>query len=94
MLRRHIVVASWYGHGLFIVYGMFAGFYYGGFGGVQFFSDMFLLDYLGKLPTLLGAVCGVFIGLVCVWAICVVAAGAVGVLVYWVRYRSLPLPPQ
>ncbi|MBN2082913.1 hypothetical protein JW859_12010 [bacterium] len=90
VLRRHIVVGSWFGHMLFVVWGMFFGFSYGGFGGMRFFTDMYLLDQLGSFSSLIGVLFGTFIGVVCVWAICVIVGAFGGALVYWFKFRSFP----
>jgi hypothetical protein len=91
-LRHHMLAGSWVGNLLFLVNGVFFGFYYGGFGGMEFFSDMWLLDRTGAFADMLGAVLGIFIGLLCVWAILVIAGAACGTFVYWFRYRSFPTP--
>jgi hypothetical protein len=94
LLRRYLLTGSWIGTGVFVLYGIFAGASYGGFGGVQFFTDMFLLDYFGRLSALAGMVMGVFIGLVCVWAICVILGAAIGSLVYYLKFKSFPAPQE
>ena len=93
-LRRHLIVGSWFGHVLFLVYGIFLGFSYGGLGGIQFFSNLFLFEQLGSWASLLGMLMGIFIGLVCVWTICVICSALVGGLVYWTKYRSFPAKPK
>lgn len=92
LLRRYIYIGSWFGLAVFIIYGLWAGVSYGGFGGIQFFTDMFLLDELGSLSPLVGVVLGVFIALVCVWAICVILGAFVGALVYRFKFKSFPMP--
>lgn len=94
VLRRYLIIGSWFGHGLMIVYGIFFGLSYGGFGGIQFFTNMFLLEHTGLFSAVLGLILGTFIGLVCVWAICVIFAAALSLLFYWLRFRSFPTPPE
>jgi hypothetical protein len=94
LLRRYLVTGSWIGMAVFVLYGIFAGVSYGGFGGIQFFTDMFLLDYLGRLSALAGVIMGIFIGVVCVWAICVIFGAAIGALVYYIKYKSFPAPQE
>jgi len=94
LLRRHIVVGSWFGHALFFFYGILYGMAYGTVGGLMFFNDMYLIDLLGSLQTIIGIVFGSFIGLVCVWAICVILGAFIGTLVYWFKYRSFPVPTR
>lgn len=91
LLRRHLIVGSWFGHLLFILYGILYGASYGVVGGIGFFKDMYLLDQLGTFNTFMGIVCGAFIGLVCVWAICAILGSVVGSMVYWFKYRSFPM---
>lgn len=93
-LRRHLIVGSWIGHAVFLVYGIFLGFSYGGLGGIQFFSSLYLFEQLGSWAALLGMLMGIFIGLVCVWAICVILSAMVGGFVYWAKYRSFPTKPK
>ena len=90
-LRRHIVIGSWLGHTIFLTYGIFYGISYGVVGGIGFFADMYLIDQLGSLPTLIGMVFGAFIGLICVWALCVLIASFGGALVYLLKYKSFPV---
>ena len=92
LLRRHLVVGSWFGHLLFLLYGVIYGAAYGIVGGIRFFADMFWLDQLGSLNTFIGMVFGAFIGLVCVWTICVLLGSFAGALVYWYKFRSFPMP--
>jgi len=92
--RHYVVVGSWFGHVLMLVYGIFFGLSYGGFGGIQFFTNMFLLEHTGMIAAVIGLVCGTFIGLVCVWAICVIITSSLGLLFYWLRFRSFPTPPE
>ena len=94
LLRRYLMIGSWIGTGVFVLYGLFAGVSYGGFGGIQFFTDMFLLDYLGRVSALAGVVMGIFIGVVCVWAICVIFGAAIGSLVYYLKFKSFPAPQE
>lgn len=91
ILRNHLKVGSWFGHAAFAVYGLWFAISYGGFGGIQYFSDMFLIELLGRnFAALLGLVFGIFIGLICVWAICVIVAAFVGAVVYFIRFKSFP----
>lgn len=92
--RHYVIVGSWFGHVLMVVYGIFFGLSYGGFGGIQFFTNMFLLEHTGMVAAVIGLVLGSFIGLVCVWAICVIVTSSLGLLVYWLRFRSFPTPPE
>jgi hypothetical protein len=94
VLRRYIVVGSWFGHALFLAWGVFFGISYGILGGYEFFTDMYLVDRIGALAGLVGIIMGVFIGVVCVWTICVILAAGIGAGVYWVRFRSFPMPPR
>lgn len=90
-LRNHLKVGSWFGHAAFAVYGLWFAISYGGFGGIQYFADMFLIEQLGRnFAALLGLVFGVFIGLLCVWAICVIVAAFIGAVVYFIRFKSFP----
>ena len=92
VLRRYVAVGGWIGQVVFVLYGIYAGLSFGAFGGLQFFTDMYLFDYVAPASKAIGIVFGMVVGLVCVWAICVVAASAVGALVYWIIYRSFPTP--
>lgn len=92
--RRYVVIGSWFGHGLMLVYGIFFGLSYGGFGGIQFFTNMYLLEHTGMVAAVIGLVLGTFIGLVCVWAICVIVTSSLALLFYWFRFRSFPTAPE
>jgi hypothetical protein len=92
--RRYVIIGSWFGHVLMVVYGVFFGLSYGGFGGIQFFTNMFMLEHTGMVAAVLGLILGTFIGLVCVWAICVIFASFLGLVFYWLRFRSFPTPPE
>lgn len=94
LLRRYLVTAGWIGNLVFAVNGIFFGFYYGGFGGIRFFDDMWLLDRIGSFSAMLGLVVGVCIGVICVWALCVIISACTGALVYWMRFKSFPVSPQ
>ena len=94
LLRRHIAIGGWFGNGLFLVYGILYGLAYGTVGGVMFFNDMYLIDELGSLQTVIGVIFGTMIGLICVWAICVILGAFIGALVYWFKYRSFPMPSR
>ena len=93
-LRRHLIIGSWVGHALFLLYGIFLGFSYGGLGGIQFFSSLYLFEQLDSWAALLGMLMGVFIGLVCVWTIFVIGAAMVGGFIYWAKHRSYPAKPK
>jgi len=92
--RRYVIIGSWFGHVLMVVYGVFFGLSYGGFGGIQFFTNMFLLEHTGTFAAVLGLILGTFIGLICVWAICVIFTSFLGLIFYWLRFRSFPTPPE
>lgn len=94
LLRRHLIVGSWFGHALFLAWGVLFGVSYGVLGGFEFFTSMFLLDRVEAFAGMAGIVLGVFIGVVCVWTICVILAAGIGAAVYWARFRSFPMPPQ
>jgi hypothetical protein len=91
--RRYINVGGMFGNLAFLVGGVFVGFFYGGIGGTRFFEELFLIKQVGSLATLAGSVLGVLMGLVCVWAICVVVFACGGAMLFWARYRRWPPPP-
>lgn len=94
LLRRYIIIGSWVGQILFVLYGIYLGLSFGAVGGLQFFTDMIVMDYLGGAAKILGVAMGIFVGLVCVWAIFVIVAAACGAAVYWFKYKSFPAPEK
>ena len=94
MLRRYLVVASWFGNLLFLVIGVWFGFYLGGYGGAKFFEVLFLMDLTGPIAAITGSIIGVVIGSLSIWAILIVVSGFFGALVYWIKYRSFPAPSK
>jgi hypothetical protein len=94
VFRRYLVISSWFGNAGFVVYGLYLGFSYGGFGGIKFFSSMFLLDRLGSLTSFVGAILGIVIGLICVWTLFIIFAACFAALAYWSVHRSIPSPPR
>jgi hypothetical protein len=91
LYRRYLIVGSWIGHVLFVVNGSYIAFSYGGFGGIQFFSHMWLLDRASNYAALFGMLAGIFIAAICVWALGVILCAIIASLVYWFRYRSIPV---
>ena len=91
LYRRYILIGSWIGHVLFLVNGAYIGISFGGFGGIQFFSHMWLLDRTGNFAAFFGMLAGIFIAVVCVWALGVIACSFIAGLVYWFQYRSIPV---
>ena len=92
-MRRYIRIGGLYGNLVFLVTGIWVGFFYGGLGGTRFFEELFLIKQAGSVATIVGSFIGVLMGLVCVWAITVVTFALSGALLYWLQYKRLPLPP-
>jgi hypothetical protein len=94
VLRRHIIVGSWFGMAFFAVIGIQFGFYLGGYGGAKFFEVLFLMDLTGPVAALTGSIIGIIVGTLSVWAILIIISAFCGALVYWLKYRSFPSPPK
>lgn len=94
MLRRHIAIGGWFGNILFATVGVFFGFFIGGFGGVRFFEELFLIDLTGPVAALIGSVVGVITGTLSVWAILVIVCAFGGALTYLIRFGSFPSPNE
>ena len=94
VLRRHILVGSWFGLAFFAVIGIQFGFYLGGYGGAKFFQVLFLMDLTGPVAALIGSVVGIFVGVLSVWGIMIITCSFGGAMVYWIKYRSFPTPPK
>lgn len=92
-MRRYIRIGGMYGNIIFLVAGIWIGFFYGGLGGTRFFEELFLIKQAGSVATICGSFIGVLMGLICVWAITVVSFALGGALLYWVQHKRLPLPP-
>ena len=93
-LRHYQLLGSMVGNVSFIFGGIALAFYYGGFGGMQFFAHMWLLDQLGNFAALFGVAAGIFIALICVWTLNVIFWSALGTLLYYSKHHSFPLGEQ
>jgi len=91
LYRRYLIIGSWIGHALFVVNGAYIAFSFGGFGGIQFFSHMWLLDRVSNYAAFFGMLAGIFIAAICVWALSVIFCAFIATLVYWFKYRSIPV---
>lgn len=92
--RLHVRLGSLFGNVVFVLFGIYVGVSFGGFGGIKYFSSMYLLDRTGSLAAIFGLCAGILIGVLCVWAIFVITAAGVGALIYWLRARTIPTPPE
>jgi ABC-type lipoprotein release transport system permease subunit len=52
---------------------------------------MWLLDRFGSYAAFFGMLAGIFIAVICVWALGVILCALIASLVYWFRYRSIPV---
>jgi hypothetical protein len=75
-----------------VILGIQTAFYFGGFGGADFFERLYLVSALGPTASLAGSVIGVIIALLSIWAIAVVACAFTAALVYLAVHRSFPTP--
>lgn len=91
LYRRYLIIGSLIGHVLFVVNGAYIAFSFGGFGGIQFFSQMWLLDRIRNYAAFFGMLAGIFIAAICVWALGVIACAFIAGCLYWLRYRSIPV---
>jgi hypothetical protein len=92
-LRWYISIGGMFGNLVFLLIGATVGFYYGGLGGTRFFEELFLIKRAGSVAAIAGSVVGVLMGLICVWAIMVIMFACCGAMLFWIRYRHIPMPP-
>jgi hypothetical protein len=75
------------GQVLFLIAGAYAGFYYGGYGGVRFFSEL-RPNLPHPMAVALGGSLGVVLGMLVSWAILTVLGASLGALYFYWRLRG------